>query len=152
MSARRWEVTTHVTGKPRTVEVRLYSDANHLRGAATRHNAWSGETGTYAQAVGICHGFTRGRVGSNGEWDEDDTVAIIRLAETHLTPLIVIHEAAHAAQHIYGLDYDDGKPVEDHMHSGNEDFAHLMGELAAAIWGIFEQRYSNGTAQEADCV
>lgn len=141
-AARRWEVTTHVTGKPRTVEVRLYSDVNHLRGAATRHNRWSGEKGSsFKDTVGICHGFTRGRFGADGEWDEDQTVAIIRLAETYLTPLIVIHEAAHAAQHIYGLDYDDGKPVEEHMHSGNEDFAHLMGELAAAIWGIFRRRF-----------
>lgn len=138
--ARRWSVTTHVTGTPRTVNVRLYSDVNHLRGAATRHSAWSGEKNEFREAVGVCHGFTRGRFDANGEWDEDDTVAVIRLAATHLTPLIVIHEAAHAAQHIYGLDYDDSKPVEEHMHSGNEDFAHLMGELAAAIWGIFEGR------------
>lgn len=139
-SARRWEVTTHVTGKPRTVEVRLYTDVNHLRGAATRHNKWSGEKGTWEDTVGICHGFTRGRYDANGEWDEDQTVAIIRLAETHLTPLIIIHEVAHAAQHIYGLDYDDDRRIEDHMHSGNEEFAHLMGELAASILGIFAQR------------
>lgn len=138
MGVKRWEVTTDVTGKPRTVEVRLYSDVNHLRGAATRHNAWSGESEAFANAVGVCHGFTRGRVGPGGEWDEDQTVAIIRLAETHLTPLIVIHEAAHAAQHIYGLDYADERPLEDHMHAGNEEFAHLMGELGAAIWGIFD--------------
>ncbi|QXE28936.1 MULTISPECIES: hypothetical protein [Microbacterium] len=131
-------MTTHVTGKPRAVEVRLYSDVNHLRGAATRHSQWSGKRDeSFAHAVGVCHGFTRSRIGSDGEWHEDETVAIIRLAATHISPLIVIHEAAHAAQHIYGLDYDDGKPLEDHMHSGNEDFAHLMGELAAAIWGIF---------------
>lgn len=138
--ARHWSITTHVTGKPRTVNVRLYSDLNHLRGAATRQNAWSGQADDYRDAVGVCHGFTRGRFDANGEWDEDETVAIIRLAATHITPLIVIHEAAHAAQHIYGLDYDDGKPLEEHMHSGNEDFAHLMGELAAAIWGIFDGR------------
>lgn len=134
----QWVVTTQVTGKPRAVEVRLYSDVNHLRGAATRHNSWTGETGTYRDAVGVCHGFTRGRVGANGEWDEDEIVAIIRFAETHLSPLIVLHEVAHAAQHIYGLDYDDGAPLEDHMHAGNEDFAHLMGELGAAIFGIFD--------------
>lgn len=139
MSARRWVVTTHVTGKPRAVEVRLYSDVNHLRGAATRYNAWSGESGTYRGALGVCHGFTRGRVGADGAWDEDEIVAIIRLAEPHLTPLIVLHEAAHAAQHIYGLDYDDGSPIEDHMHAGNEDFAHLMGELGDAIFGIFAE-------------
>lgn len=138
MGVKRWEVTTHVTGKPRTVEVRLYTDVNHLRGAATRHNAWSSEQGGYEDAVGVCHGFTRGRVDAAGNWDEDQTVAIIRLAEPHITPLIVLHEAAHAAQHIYGLDYDDGKPAGEHMHSGNEDFAHLMGELGAAIWGIFD--------------
>lgn len=142
MSARTWEVTTHVTGKPRTVEIRLYSDVNHLRGAATRHNAWSGETGTFTEAAGVCHGFTRGRVGPDGRWDEDQTVAIIRLAETHLNPLVIIHEVAHAAQHIYGLDYDDGKHVEEHMHSGNEDFAYLMGELGSAVLRIFAGRFA----------
>lgn len=146
MSARRWIVTTHVTGKPRAVEVRLYSDVNHLRGAATRHNRWSGEKGlSLSDTVGICHGFVRGRYDAQGEWDEDVVVAIIRLAETHLTPLIVLHEVAHAAQHIYGLDYDDGKPIEEHMHSGNEDFAHLMGELGAAIWDIFADAATDPT-------
>lgn len=138
-AARHWKVTTDVTGKPRTVEVRLYSSVSHLRGAATRHNAWSGEKNAYKDAVGVCHGFTRGHVGPNGEWDEDQTVAIIRLAETHLTPLIVIHEAAHAAQHIYGLDYDNELPSAEHMHAGNEEFARLMGELADAVWGIFQE-------------
>lgn len=137
MAARRWVVTTHVTGKPRAVEVRLYGDVNHLRGAATRHNAWSGETGTYRDAVGVCHGFTRGHVGPDGEWDEDVVVAILRLAATHLTPLIISHEVAHAAQHIYGLDFDDAQIVGEHMHAGNENFAHLYSELFAAVWRIF---------------
>jgi hypothetical protein len=139
-AARHWQVTTHVTGKRRRVDLYLYSDANHLRGAATRHNAWSGETGGYAEAVGVCHGFTRGHVDRNGDWIEDDTVAIIRLTETHLSPLVICHEVAHAAQHIYGLDHTDERHVDEHMHSGNEDFAHLMGELYAAVWSIFASR------------
>lgn len=136
-AAHTWVITTYVTGRPRAVEVRLYRDVNHLRGAATRHNAWSGEHGAFTDAVGVCHGFTRGRIDASGEWHEDETVAIIRLAETHLTPLIISHEVAHAAQHIYGLDYADEQPVDAHMHSGNEDFAHLLGELFDATWRIF---------------
>ena len=141
MAAPKWVVTVNESGQPRAVEVRLYNDVNHLRGAATRHNAWSGETGTFRDAVGVCHGFTRGRVGADGQWDEDVVVAILRLAVGHLTPLIISHEVAHAAQHIYGLDFDDSQPIAEHMHAGNEDFAHLCGELFAAVWGIF---YSKG--------
>ena len=143
MSARCWEVTTHVTGKPRAIEVRLYSDPNHLRGAATRYNKRSGMTESFAEAVGICHGFTRSRIVADGEWHEDDKVAIIRLSETHLTPLVVINEVAHAAHHFYGLDYDDVELVEEHMHAGNEDFAHLMGEVGAAVLSIFSARFAD---------
>ncbi len=131
---KRWVITTHVTGTPRAVDLRLYTDVNHLRGAATRHNTWSGESGTYADAVGVCHGFTRGHYDADGNWDEDVTVAIVRLTVTHLTPLIVSHEVAHAAQHIYSLDYSDDRHVDEHMHAGNEDFAHILGELFAATW------------------
>lgn len=137
MSTRRWVVTTHVTGKPRAVEVRLYTDLNHLRGAATRYAAWSGESVSFSEAAATCHGFTREKF-VRGEWREHPTVAIIRFAETHLSPLIIAHEVAHAAQHIYGLDFDDEKPIAEHMHSGNEDFAFLTGELFAAVWGIFD--------------
>lgn len=140
----------HVTGRPRTVEVRLYTDVNHLRGAATRFNSWSGEKGTFADTVGLCHGFTRGHFDADGAWREDVVVSIIRLAETHLTPLIISHEVAHAAQHIYGLDHDDERPIAEHMHSGNEAFAHLYGELFAGVWGIFNPTTltDTGTARE----
>lgn len=136
MKARTWRVTTHVTGTRRAVEVRLYSDLNHLRGAATRYAASAGESISYSEAAGTCHGFTTEKF-VRGEWRERPLVAIIRFAETHLTPLIIAHEVAHASQHIYGLDFDDEKPVAEHMHSGNEDFAYLYGELFAAVWGIF---------------
>lgn len=139
-AANRWLITTDITGKPRAIEIRLYTDLNHLRGAATRHYAWSGEQGTTKDMLAVCHGFTRGNVNASGDWDEDLTVAIIRLTRTHLTPLIISHEVAHAAQHIYGLDYEDHRPVVDHMHAGNEDFAQLLGELFAAVWAIFATR------------
>lgn len=140
MSAPRWVITTHVTGKPRAVEVRLYSDLNHLRGAATRHIARTGETGgDTSGTLAICHGYIRGWVGPAGEWNEHPTVATIRVAASHLTPLILSHEVAHAAQHIYGLDFDDGRSIAEHMTAGNEDFAHLYGELFAAVWAIFHE-------------
>lgn len=135
--ARRWLITTHTTGRPRQVEVRLYTDLNHLRGAATRYTADVASPIDFSNAAGTCHGFVREREGKNGEWIQHPLCAIIRLAADHLTPLIVAHEVAHAAQHIYGLDYDDGEPIAEHMHSGNEDFAYLYGELFNAVHGIF---------------
>lgn len=141
MTARRWTVTTSITGTPRAVEVVLYSDVNHLRGAATRHNAWSRERATYKNALGVCHGFTRYSIDADGNEIQDETVAIIRLCLPYLTPLVITHEVAHAAQHIYGLDHiTEGDLADDHMHAGNEEFAHLYGELFGAIWPMLREQ------------
>lgn len=134
---RRWTITTHVTGKPRRVDVVLYNRVGDLRRAASRFARVIGEKpGRFNDALGVCHGFNRFTINADGTESEDDLVGIIRLTATDLTPLIISHEIAHAAQHIYGLDYSDDRPVIDHMHSGNEDFAHLYGELFAAAWGV----------------
>ena len=122
----------------------LYANTRNLRRAANRHAHITGETGRFTDTVGICHGFIREKH-IDGEWVEEDCCAIIRLAETHLTPLIVSHEFSHAAQHIYGLDYLDDRPLEEHMHAGNENFAHLQGELMSAAWGIFANRFTENS-------
>lgn len=138
MAARRWVVTTHVTGTPRAVEVRLYDDLNHMRGASTRHSIKVGEdTHDFSGAVATCQSFIREHIQPDGSSKLDPITSIIRLVVNEVSTLIIAHEVAHAAQHIYGLDYNDGQPVEEHMHGGNEDFAHLYGELFAAVDGIF---------------
>ncbi|MGW9158963.1 hypothetical protein [Microbacterium sp. NPDC055665] len=47
-------------------------------------------------------------------------MAIIRLAKTRLTPLIIIHD----------------RPIEDHMHSGTKS-SRTSWELGAAVLNIF---------------
>lgn len=130
---RLWTISTHVTGRRRDVELRLYDDLAHMRRAATAWASRKHAASDFREAAAVAHGFQR-LTYANGVEVEKPLVAIIRLARSHVTPKIVSHEVAHAAQHIYGLDYDDGEPVINHMHSGNEDFAYLYGELFAAAW------------------
>lgn len=133
---RSWTVSTHASGRPRDVELHLYSSARSMRAAANR---WAVEVGTgetFHNADGVCHGFDRIRVDEDGYEHEDELVCIIRLHEKRLRPDVVAHEVAHAAQHIYRLDLiDEDGAVSDHMHAGNEPFAWLMGELFGAVWG-----------------
>lgn len=131
---RHWTITTRVTGRKREVELHVYEGIGDLRRAASRFSRVVGEEpGSFNDALGVCHGFHRLYVHANGGETESPLVAKIRLWQGNLTPLVVAHEIAHAAQHIYGIDYNDDQPIAEHMHSGNEDFAHLYGELFAAV-------------------
>lgn len=118
----------------------LYSTVSRMRGEATRWARHIGEkTGFFDNAVGVCHGFNRIRVAKDGTEKQDPLVAIIRLNIAYLTPTVLSHELAHAAQHMYGLDLlGDDHEAANHFHSGNEDFAYLYGELFNAAWGVLE--------------
>lgn len=130
---RRWTITTHVTDKRRDVDLILYQRRSDLRGAAAKFARTIGEKRRAFDGLAVCHGFQRFNY-RDGVETESPLVSIIRLSTEDLSPLIVAHEVAHAAQHIYGIDYSDDRPIIEHMHSGNENFAYLYGELFGAVW------------------
>lgn len=140
MTRRRFTITTDITTKPREFDLFIYDTLGTMQGAAKK---WAKvaqpDDSDFSDTAAVVHGFQRFKYGPAGEEIESPTVAIVRLVKDRLTPHIVSHEVAHLAQHIYGLDYDDGLPVEEHMHSGNENFAFLYSELFATVWSITER-------------
>jgi hypothetical protein len=107
-----------------------------MRGEATRFARHIGEkTGHFKDSLGVCHGFSYIRIHPDGSETEHPRAALIRFNTDNLTPLVISHEIAHAAQHLYGLDMlkDDDQP-SDLFTSGNEDFAYILGELFNAAW------------------
>jgi len=136
MTRGRWIITTHVTGKPREIEVFLYDRVQDLRASAARFVRGWDRDAQFLDALGIVHGFTR--YNDADDYSEPDSrVAIIRLARRGLTPLIVAHEVQHAVAHIYSLDHlSEGDLAADHFDSGNEDLAHLYGEIFGALWPL----------------
>jgi len=137
MSPRHWTITTHVTGKEREVEVVLYDHPGEMRREASKFARMVGEgPGSFNDALGVCHGFQRLHIAPGGIETDDPLVSIIRLCRDGLNAKVVSHEVAHAAQHIYGIDHTSETDLaKDHMHAGNEEYAHLLGELFAAAWG-----------------
>lgn len=133
---RHWTITTYASGRKRQIDLRLYKSPRELRAAATRFvRQWEKPANKFTDTLGVVHGFQHIRINDDDTETEQDLVAIIRLAENHLTPTIISHEIAHAAQHLYGLDIlkpDDN--AEDLFTSGNEEFAWITGELFAAVW------------------
>lgn len=136
MGVRRWTITTYASGKQRDIDIVLYDNAARMRTEATKHANNIGEANTsFADAHGVCHGFERFHIAASGTETLDPLSAIIRLHRDQLTPIVISHEVAHAAQHIYGLDLiGDNHDARDHFTAGNEDFAWLYGELFAAAW------------------
>jgi hypothetical protein len=126
-----YTIATHITGKKRIVKVRIYERLQDLRGAETRYKNWSGFKDENNDFVGICHSWYSVYINPNGEEYEREWVNLIRLCREHLTPTIIAHEFAHAAQWIYSLDFPDDK---EPMRSDNEEFAYLYGELLGAFW------------------
>lgn len=141
MTVRKWTITVHETGQPREVNVFLYDSLAKMRGAGKRHAKALGDPGIeFPEAVGICHGFERIRVNADGTEKSMPLVCVVRLEVNHLTPLIISHEMAHAAQHLYGLDMLSGDELaRDHFDAANEDFAHLYGELFNAAWMVLKE-------------
>lgn len=133
---RHWTITTYASGRKREIDLRLYKSPRELRAAATRFtHQWETLSDKFIDTLGVCHGFNFIRIHKDGTETEQDLAAIIRLSEGHLTPTIVSHEVAHAAQHLYGLDLlKKTDKAADLFTSGNEDFAYLTGELFAAVW------------------
>lgn len=134
----RWTITTHLTGKPRDVDVYLYERNAHLRSAATRwaRNTYGHAAPEFSDTRAICHGFQRIKINADGTEDEHPSSAILRFSKDYLTAEIIAHETVHAAQHLYGLDCLDTTDAADHFHAANETFAYLYGDLFATTWRI----------------
>lgn len=141
MTVRKWTITVHATGQPREVNVFLYDSLARMREAARRHAAKVGDPGiSFPDAIAICHGFENIAISTNGAEKSHPLACIVRFELNHLTPLIISHEIAHAAQHLYGLDMLTGDELAlDHFDAGNEDFAHLYGELFNAAWMVLKE-------------
>ena len=138
MTRRHWTITTHLTGRPRDVDVFLYDKLSHMRGAATRHSkAWETDPEGFAHAAAVTHGFRMFGILADGTEEEAARAAIIRFSRERITPEIVSHEVTHAAQHLYGLDcVGEGDKAKDHFDSANETFAYLLGDLFSTVWGL----------------
>lgn len=137
---RRWTITTHATGRPRDVDVILYDKLGHMRAAASRHsNTWEPDNIGFDNAEGVCHGFQLFEIHDDGTEEEQQRTAILRFTRGHVSPEIVSHEVAHAAQHLYGLDCIETGTAKDHFDSGNETFAHLLGDLFATVWTLTQE-------------
>lgn len=141
MTRSRWTISIHRTGRHRDVDVFLYDQLSHMRGAATKHSKdWEGNSGGFSNALAVTHGFQLIRINGDGTETEMPQAVIIRFARTHINPEIVAHEVAHAAQHLYGMDcIPDGDAAKDHFDAGNETFAHLAGDLFSAVWHLFHE-------------
>ena len=127
----KWTITTQITGKKRSVEVRLYNRAQDLKSAVTKYAKRWGDESTDGNFLAICHNFRGEYVDKNGELYEFPLTNIIRLSREHLTPAIVAHEFIHAVEHMFSIDYADKLYKEGEP---NEDFAYLYGELFGSFW------------------
>lgn len=143
MSRRKWTITTHVTGTKREVELVVYDTLAIMRREAAR---WAKAAGfskpNFSDAQGVCHGFELIRVHGDGTETPHPHAVTVRLARGNVTPTIVSHELAHAAQHLYLLDHltrGGSELASDHFDGGNENFAHLYGEIFAAAWGALTE-------------
>lgn len=142
----KWTVTTFVTGTERQVEFVLYDTEKAMRSAAVRYARRIGESDPdFSEAAAICHGFRLYSIHADGSETLDPLVSVVRLSRPYLTTLVLSHEVAHAAQHIYAIDHVGEKDLAlEHFHSGNEEFAHLCGELFSAIWGRVREGVLDG--------
>ena len=121
----------------------LYDKLSHMRGAATRHSkAWEKNPEGFAHAAAVTHGFQTFKINPDGTEEESQRASIIRFARTRITPEIVSHGVAHAAQHLYGIDcIPEGDKAEDHFDSANEKFAYLLGDLFSTVWGLVNEEH-----------
>lgn len=146
MTRRKWTITTYVNGQQREVSLVVYDTLGMMRREATR---WAKRVTPFyvdfTEAVGVCHGFERIRVYADDTEKKHPHAATVRLARGHTSILIVSHEIAHAAQHLYSLDFlgvESKELAVDHFDAANEDFAHLYGELFAAAWSAINSEPS----------
>lgn len=111
------------TVRGRSVDVVVHRTDAQMRRAA---GAWHGEKALELGTQGVTHGFT----------EPANPQAVIRLCEQHLTRRVIDHEIVHAAQAIYGMDFQEQiqeHPLEHWTHH-NETFAYLFTELHVLIY------------------
>jgi len=139
VTRRKWTITTYVNSQRREVELIVYDTLGAMRGEATKWaNRITPGQADFSNAEGVCHGFERIRCYEDGTDEKSPHAAIVRLSRGHTSALILSHEMAHAAQHLYALDFlgvDSKELAVDHFDAANEDFAYLYGELFSAAWG-----------------
>jgi len=144
MTCSKWTITTYINDQQRDVEVIVYDTLAIMRREATKWaNRVTPGQSDFSNSGGVCHGFERVRCYEDGTEKPYPHAATIRLAKGHTTPLIVSHEIAHAAQHLYALDhlgYDSKELAVDHFGAANENFAYLYGELFSAAWEAINNR------------
>tara|TARA_R110002051_G_scaffold1853_2_gene10162 strand:- start:1524 stop:1985 length:462 start_codon:yes stop_codon:yes gene_type:complete len=152
MTRRKWTITTYVNGQQREVSLVVYDTLGVMRRESTKWaNRVTQGKADFSAAEGVCHGFELIRVYKDGSEKKHPHAVTVRLAQGHTSPLIVSHEIAHAAQHLYALDFLGSRRDElavDHIDVDNENFAHLYGELFAAAWGAINSEPERGGTNE----
>lgn len=125
--------------RPRYVKVTVHPSAVDLRRAARRTSRGP----EWVDTVGCFHPTPfRAKYGGKGKRRIDTTTSYaghVRLASGYLTNEIVIHEATHAALHLFRLDEWAHRDVGTTADLGEdcgpteEAYAHLHGVLAASL-------------------
>lgn len=130
-----FQVSTRVSGRRRTVTVKVYEDLEHLRTAARLYTRRAGvhQEDEFVDAVGVTHTSQRVYVGPDGKQKRGEAAAIIRLWHERLGTSVVVHEAVHAALGIYEQDrLAEHGTVHDGMDN-EEILAYLIGDLTRRI-------------------
>lgn len=128
------------TARSRYIAVVMHPNVEHLRRAATRRapsTSWDGVHGCFHPA----HHRERFH---DGDWVDSSTgyAGTLRLHRDAATPLIITHEATHAAAALWRAHlWHQGKrdltlTLNDDCGHPEEDFAHLLGGIAGALFDL----------------
>lgn len=135
-------ISTTLSGRSRKIRVDVYDTHKEmLRGieAYQKRNQMDEEPAGF-DTVAMTHSF-EGQELKDDRWQSMPLVNVIHLHKARLGSEVVIHEASHAALHIYSLDMvAAGDSAEQHINPGNENFCYLMGRIARLIIkGLYEK-------------
>jgi len=123
----RFQTSTNRTGTHRIIKVELHDTVAEIA-------AWY--AATYPGAHDPRHPATAAFT-PRADWADRDPRAwqgTIHLARDAVDMVVVMHEATHAAAHLYSIDlYRDHARASAHLHAFNEPLAYMVGDIAGRI-------------------
>lgn len=135
-SWRQFQVSTRMSGRRRTVRVKVYDDLGQLRRDATSHDRRVGldvQTGHFDEALAVAHTFETFRFDADGDERPGEAAGLIRYWSKRLGTSVVVHEVVHVASGIYRQDWQpEHGPVHDGIDN-EEALCHLVGDLTRRV-------------------
>lgn len=127
---RRFQVSTNRTGLHRTIQVRLYDDPSALLAAFRRAHPDEPDQPGYETGAFFV---------TPDDWEDCDPRASVG-GTMHLPAgadlVLIVHEATHAAMHIYSIDgYRQHARATAHLTAWNETVPYLVGDIVGKIVG-----------------